>query len=150
MFTAQAAKERIRIRQDAERLRASIRCDRDRVLQVLTNLIANAIKFVGPGGSVEVGGFLDGLEAVVFVRDEGPGIAAEDLPHVFDQYWQAKGTGAQKKGIGLGLAIAKGIVEAHGGRIWADSTAGRGATFFFSLPMAPSSKNVGADLRKGS
>jgi PAS domain S-box-containing protein len=135
MFADVAAEKQIHLQSAAEPLRAPIRCDRDRVMQVLSNLIGNAIKFTGSGGQVAIGGAPEGAHAVFFVRDGGPGIHAEDLPHVFDRYWQAKGTGAQKKGLGLGLAIAKGIVEAHGGRIWADSVAGRGTTFFFSLPL---------------
>jgi PAS domain S-box-containing protein len=135
MFADLAAEKQIHLQSAAEPLRAPIRCDRDRAMQVLSNLIGNAIKFTGSGGQVAIGGAPEGAHAVFFVRDGGPGIHAEDLPHVFDRYWQAKGTGAQKKGLGLGLAIAKGIVEAHGGRIWADSVAGRGTTFFFSLPL---------------
>jgi signal transduction histidine kinase len=73
---------------------------------------------------------------VIYVADEGPGIDAEDLPHVFDAYWQGKRSRASREGVGLGLAIARGIVEAHGGRIWVDSVMGEGATFSFSLPIA--------------
>ena len=68
------------------------------------------------------------------VTDRGPGIAAEQLPHIFDRYWQVKETA--QLGTGLGLAIAKGIVEAHGGRIWVESEVGKGTTFFFTLPVA--------------
>jgi PAS domain S-box-containing protein len=115
----------------------TISCDRARVVQVLSNLLGNALKFVPRGLGVEVGGYPAGREAVIFVRDEGPGIPAESLPHVFDRYWQAeRAHGAHRKnGIGLGLAIVKGIVEGHGGRLWAESPPGRGATFAFSLPL---------------
>jgi signal transduction histidine kinase len=67
------------------------------------------------------------------VTDTGPGIPAEQLPHVFGQFWQARG--ADHRGIGLGLAIAKGIVEAHEGRIWVESTLGEGSSFYFTLPV---------------
>jgi signal transduction histidine kinase len=67
------------------------------------------------------------------VKDTGAGISAEDLPHVFDRFWQAA-AGAGRKGAGLGLSISKGIVEAHGGRIWVESAAGEGSTFYFSIP----------------
>jgi signal transduction histidine kinase len=79
---------------------------------------------------------------VVAVEDTGPGIAPENLPHVFNPYWQARQTA--RLGAGLGLAIAKGIVEAHGGRIWAVSTPGRGSTFAFALPVAVDAGEGGA------
>jgi signal transduction histidine kinase len=69
-----------------------------------------------------------------WVADTGAGIAAEDVPHVFDRFWQARRGG--RRGAGLGLPIVKGIVEAHGGRIWVESAAGRGSTFFFTMPAA--------------
>jgi signal transduction histidine kinase len=110
-------------------------CDRGRVVQVLSNLLGNALKFVPPGRGIEVGGYRAGREAVIFVRDEGPGLRPNDLPHLFDRYWQAEQKHA-KRGIGLGLTIVKGIVEGHGGRVWAESPPGQGATFSFSLPLA--------------
>ena len=108
--------------------------DRERVLQVLANLAGNAVKFTPAGGRVEVRAEGGEGEVRVSVRDSGPGIAPDDLPHVFDRFWQARST--RRAGAGLGLAIAKGIVEAHGGRISAESTAGEGSTFAFTLPVA--------------
>jgi PAS domain S-box-containing protein len=109
------------------------RADERQIIRVFSNLVGNALKFTPPGGRVEIcGERLDG-EALFTVRDNGPGIASDHLPHVFDRYWQARQ--GDRRGIGLGLAIAKGIVEAHGGRIWADSTPGEGATFYFTLPF---------------
>jgi signal transduction histidine kinase len=108
--------------------------DRERVLQVLANLAGNAVKFTPSGGRVEVSAAREGDEVRVAVRDTGPGIAAEDLPYVFDRFWQARST--RRAGAGLGLAIARGIVEAHGGRIGAESTVGEGSTFAFTLPVA--------------
>jgi signal transduction histidine kinase len=108
--------------------------DRERVLQVLANLAGNAVKFTPSGGRVEVSAAREGDEVRVAVHDTGPGIAAEDLSYVFDRFWQARST--RRAGAGLGLAIAKGIVEAHGGRISAESTAGEGSTFAFTLPVA--------------
>ncbi|HEX6908930.1 MAG TPA: hybrid sensor histidine kinase/response regulator [Longimicrobium sp.] len=108
--------------------------DRERVGQVLANLVGNAVKFTPPGGRVSVQACADGAEARVVVADTGPGIAAEHLPHVFDRFWQARGT--RRAGAGLGLAIARGIVEAHGGRIRVESEPGAGTRFFFSLPFA--------------
>jgi PAS domain S-box-containing protein len=110
--------------------------DRDRLLQVFENLIGNAMKFTRSGGRITVGAEARDHEVLFWVRDTGAGISAEDLPHVFDRYWQAA-AGAGRLGAGLGLAITKGIVEAHGGRIWVESTAGQGSSFYFSIPTAP-------------
>jgi signal transduction histidine kinase len=109
-------------------------CDRERVLQVLGNLISNAIKFTPEGGSVMVGAEPMDDEIVFFVRDSGAGISPKQLPHVFDRFWQA--TPKSRLGSGLGLTIAKGVVEALGGRIWLESRLGEGTTFFFTLPLA--------------
>jgi PAS domain S-box-containing protein len=106
--------------------------DHDRLLQVFENLIGNAIKFTGGGGMITVGARSIGDEILLWVTDTGAGIGVEDLPHVFDRFWQAKA--AEGRGAGLGLPIAKGIVEAHRGRMWVESTRGRGTTFFFTLP----------------
>jgi signal transduction histidine kinase len=109
-----------------------LHADRDRVLQVLSNLLGNAIKFSREGSTIEVRAEA-GDGAVLFaVTDSGVGVAPEQLPHLFDRYWQAKREG--RLGIGLGLSIAKGVVEAHGGKIWAESELGKGSTFYFTLP----------------
>jgi signal transduction histidine kinase len=104
--------------------------DRARVVQVLGNLIGNAVRYGGPGTRVTVSGRVDGDEVRLSVADNGPGIPAPQLAHVFESYW----TGQQRKGTGLGLAIVRGIVEAHGGRVWAESEVGRGTTFHLALP----------------
>ena len=108
------------------------RFDRGRIRQVLVNLVDNAQRFTAPGGSVTVCAAPRGEEVLVSVRDTGTGIRAAELPHVFERSWQA-GTN-DRRGLGLGLYICKGIVEAHGGRIWASSEVGRGSEFFFTLP----------------
>lgn len=108
--------------------------DRERVLQVFANLIGNAIKFTPKGGQISLHACQENAEVRFTIADTGPGIPAEHLEHVFDRYWQAKSTA--KLGAGLGLSIAKGIVEAHGGRIWAESPPGSGAQFNFTLPVA--------------
>jgi signal transduction histidine kinase len=105
--------------------------DRERVMQVLANLGGNAVKFTPAGGAVELRAEREADAVRVSCTDTGPGIAAEDLPHVFDRFWQARST--RRAGAGLGLAIAKGIVEAHGGEITAESTPGEGSTFSFTL-----------------
>ena len=110
----------------------SVCADVHRVQQVLSNLIGNAVKFTPRGGRIVVRCSRAPREVRFEVRDTGPGIPAEYLPHVFGQFWQA--SRSDRRGIGLGLAIAKGIVEAHGGKIWVESEPGEGSSFFFTLP----------------
>jgi PAS domain S-box-containing protein len=108
--------------------------DRGRVLQILYNLVGNAIKFTPAPGTITLRVKQVDEEVVFAVSDTGPGIPAESLPRVFDRFWQAQQ--ARQGGAGLGLAIVKGLVEAHGGRIWVESEEGRGCTFSFTLPCA--------------
>jgi signal transduction histidine kinase/ActR/RegA family two-component response regulator len=111
-----------------------IEADEERLLEVLENLIGNAVKFTGSGGSITLGAALRENEILFWVKDNGSGIAPEELPHVFDRFWQAKK--AQRRGTGLGLTISKGIVEAHRGRIWAESAPNHGTTMSFTIPCA--------------
>jgi PAS domain S-box-containing protein len=106
--------------------------DRDRVFQVLTNLVGNAVKFTPEGGTVTVRAAPARNTVVFSVSDTGPGLRPDDVPHIFDRFWQAMRTATQ--GSGLGLPIAKGIVEAHGGTIWVESEPGVGTTVYFTLP----------------
>jgi PAS domain S-box-containing protein len=108
--------------------------DKERLLQVLSNLIGNAVKFTREGGNITLRAESTAELVCFSVSDTGQGISPEQMPHLFDRYWQAKKDG--RMGIGLGLSIAKGIVEAHGGSIWAESTLGKGTTFHFTLPRA--------------
>ena len=110
----------------------TLRCDRDRLLQVLSNILGNAIKFTDAGGVVTLDVDVTGDEARFVVRDGGCGIAPDHLPHVFDRYWQG-GPRARRRGSGLGLFIARGIVEAHHGRIAIDSELGGGTTVTLQL-----------------
>jgi PAS domain S-box-containing protein len=113
-----------------------VHADRERVLQVLSNIIGNAIKFTPAGGTISIGAKADGGSARFSISDSGPGVPQDQLPHLFDRYWQAKPRAG--RGIGLGLSIAKGIVDAHAGQIWAESEPGRGTTLHFTLPALES------------
>jgi signal transduction histidine kinase len=124
----------LELRVDLDREVPDILGDRDRLLQVFENLIGNAIKFTNAGGCITVGATSRDQEVIFRVADTGPGIAPENLPRVFDRFWQA--TSTNRQGAGLGLPITKGIVEAHGGRIWVESTPHRGTKFSFTIPKA--------------
>ena len=129
-----ATSSSVELRLDVENDVPEVWGQHDRLLQVFENLIGNAIKFTTAGGRITVGAASNDQEVVFWVADSGAGIAPDDLPHVFDRFWQA--TRGDRRGAGLGLPITKGIVEAHGGHIWVESTLGRGSTFFFSIPRA--------------
>jgi PAS domain S-box-containing protein len=120
-----------------------IRADRDRLLQVFENLIGNAVKFTAPGGRIVAGAEPRSEDVLFWVQDNGAGIAPEKLPHLFGRLWQINGDG--RHSAGLGLPIVKGIVEAHGGRVWAESTPGHGSTFFFTIPRVPPAEKTGAE-----
>lgn len=109
--------------------------DPARVQQVFSNLLGNAIKFTPGGGHITLRAERASGEVRFAVTDTGPGIPTDQVPHIFGRFWQ--GNRGDRRGIGLGLAIAKGIVEAHGGRIWVESRLGEGSTFFFTVPAVP-------------
>jgi len=110
-----------------------IMADEIRIEQVLSNLISNAIKYA-PGGLITISGQPRAEEVIICVSDEGPGIAAGDMPHIFDRFYRAPETSRKTQGAGLGLYLARAIVEAHNGRMWADPKTTRGARVCFSLP----------------
>lgn len=124
----------IRIVHEEEESPLPLRCDRGRVLQVLSNLIGNALRYTPDGGTIALSAHRDGDDVVFSVRDEGPGIAEEAKARLFERFWRAEHE-RSREGAGLGLYIVKGIVEAHGGRIWVESTLGHGSTFRFALPI---------------
>jgi len=111
-----------------------VSADRDRVMQVLSNLIGNSLKHA-KGSPIDLAVERQGRQAVISVKDGGPGITPTELPHVFDRYWSGS-RASRRGGAGLGLAIAKGIVSAHGGDIVVESHLGEGARFRFTLPIA--------------
>jgi signal transduction histidine kinase len=127
--------ERSGVRVVVHRPEASLRlrCDRNRLIQMLSNLAGNALKFTPEGGQVTVRATQEDTRVHLSVSDTGPGIAPEELPHIFDRYWRAQ-SASRTAGVGLGLAIVKGIVEAHGGSVHAESRPGEGSTFRVLLP----------------
>jgi signal transduction histidine kinase len=135
MMSARAAADDVALVTHVDPLTPLVSADGARVVQVLTNLVSNAIKFTPAGGRVTIGAAPRGTEVLLSVGDTGAGIAAEHLEHVFDRFWQHRGEG-RRRGSGLGLAIARGIVAAHGGRIWVESSVGGGSTFHFTLLAA--------------
>jgi signal transduction histidine kinase len=136
LFKTQAATSSIALRYDAGDDVPPVYADHHRVAQVLSNLIGNSMKFTPADGRITMRAARKGDHVLFTVSDTGPGIPQKNLNDIFNPYWQAKRTA--RLGAGLGLPIAKGIVEAHGGRIWAESEPGRGTTFYFTLPVARS------------
>lgn len=116
-----------------------VMADRERIRQAVSNLVGNAVKFSAPGTEILVRVGLLGKELVFSVSDHGIGMNAEQLAHAFDRFWQSSRT--DRQGAGLGLAITKGIIDAHGGRIWAESSPGKESTFYFTLPIAVEEQN---------
>ncbi len=115
---------------------SSVLADRDRLAQVMGNLLSNAFRYVSRGGRIGVRVEEQGQKIIVYLTDDGPGIPSEDLPHLFERFW--RGDQARRQAIGgsgLGLTIARSLIEAHGGRIWAHSIEGEGSTFAFALPV---------------
>lgn len=131
IFLPLADAKGVHLRGDVAGDNFSVTCEQERLVQVLSNLIGNSIKFTPAHGTVTVSVRRDAELVRFSVTDTGVGIAADLLPRIFERYWKAKSGG---EGSGLGLFIARGIIEAHGGRIWADSTQGHGCAFHFTLP----------------
>jgi len=138
--TAQLGQDEVRLNADVHDLLPEVRGDAERLRQVLTNLIDNAIKYSPVGGEVELRAYQEDGLVRVDVRDRGPGIASEDQKLIFEKFGRVTGTGATRPGTGLGLFIARSIAEAHGGALEVDSAPDQGATFTLELPLegAPS------------
>ena len=119
---------------DIEVDHVEVMCDRNRILQVLGNLLGNAIKFCEAGDAVTLSAEVKDTEALVAVSDTGPGIPRDELPKIFEAYRTIHEGPERRVGTGLGLYITKGIIERHGGRVWVESKVGTGSTFFFTLP----------------
>jgi signal transduction histidine kinase len=133
---AEAQMQDVEIRLQIPTQLRAVYIDPDRILQVLSNLIANGLRFSPQGGELHISATDMKSGLVIGVQDDGPGIPPEDLPYVFDRFYKGDKSRhrGESAGSGLGLAIAKSIVEGHGGQIWAESQAGQGATVFFTLP----------------
>jgi len=139
MLRPLASGSTIRLESNVEEGLPPVLADAARIQQVLSNLVGNAVKFTPRNGRVSITAEPIEGEVRFGVIDTGPGIPAEQLPHIFGRFWQAKPS--DRRGIGLGLAIAKGIVEAHNGKIWVESHVGLGSTFYFTLPTATPTAN---------
>jgi signal transduction histidine kinase len=135
MFRSSSEQRGIELIEEQATESRRVRCDRDRVLQVLTNLLSNALKYTRQGGKVTLSAKRTDDQLRVEVRDTGIGIAPDQIPHLFDRFWQARG---RHDGAGLGLYIARGIVVAHGTELAVDSSVGVGSAFSFALPLAGS------------
>ncbi len=123
-----------------------VHADYERIRMVLTNLVSNAVKYSPNGGTIRVGARSDGENALVFVSDQGSGIPSEEQERIFDRFYRVDNRlRRETQGTGLGLYVARAIVEAHGGRIWVRSQLGRGSQFFFSLPLAHRQITVNAE-----
>ena len=133
-FCPLAAKRQVHLAAVPPEDGVAVRADPLRVSQLVGNLVGNAIKFTPEHGSVTIRAAADGNHVAFHIADTGPGVAQADMRHLFDNFWQARRN--DHRGVGLGLAIAKGIVEAHGGKIWCESAPGQGSTFSFTLPRA--------------
>lgn len=131
-FEGQAAERELQLTAALSPELPKIYCDRDRLLQVLSNLVGNATKAVPAGGSITLSVAARAGELLFVVSDNGMGISAEDILRLFERYW--RGDESLHKGAGLGLAISRGIINAHGGRIWVESELGNGASFLFTIP----------------
>ena len=131
-FAPAAAQKAIRLERQTIPIDLELRVDRERLLQVLSNLVGNALKFTPSGGVVQLRATSVAGGVRFEVRDSGPGIASENRARVFERYWRSASHSEQ--GVGLGLYIVKGIVEAHRGRIWVESELGMGSSFIFEIP----------------
>ncbi|MHB1319277.1 MAG: sensor histidine kinase [Anaerolineae bacterium] len=136
-YRPRAAEQGITLTASADEALPVVAADSGRVAQVLGNLLSNALRHTPPGGKITLQAVQEGAFVRLGVTDSGPGIAPDDLPHIFDRFYRGDASRHRESGgSGLGLGIARSLVEAQGGRIWAESPPGSGATFWFTLPLA--------------
>ena len=115
--------------------------DQGKILQVMENLLTNAVKFSPKGSLIQVICEMSEREVQISVKDQGCGMTPEQVERVFDKFYRVDSSNTAKQGLGLGMSIAKNIVEAHGGRIWVESELGKGTTVSFTLPLGPENSN---------
>jgi signal transduction histidine kinase len=152
VFFPVAEERSIELEQSVEPRGLCVSADRDKLVRALTNLVGNAFKFTAPGGKVSIRAEEQAGRACISVSDTGRGIPEEQVAHLFNRYWQGEAVQAvERRGVGLGLAITKSIVDAHGGTIEVASRVGEGSTFTVVLPMHADSASLpgqeGAALR---
>jgi signal transduction histidine kinase len=136
-FSELAQQSGVRLEGSADPSIDPVVMDLGRMGRVLNNLVGNAVRHTPPGGHVTIHAKTDGERVKVSIRDTGEGIQPEDLPHIFERFYRGeKSRSRASGGAGLGLAIARGIVEAHGGKITVESAPGQGSTFIFTLPKS--------------
>jgi two-component system phosphate regulon sensor histidine kinase PhoR len=133
-LTPQADRKQITIKTELSPGLPTAQADRERIQQVIGNILHNAIKFTPEKGQITISTAVDGNSVVTRIKDTGIGISRDDLVHIFERFFKADKSRTHE-GSGLGLAIAKHIIQAHNGQIWVESQEGRGSTFGFSLPI---------------
>jgi two-component system sensor histidine kinase VicK len=135
MLQGQIRSKQLTVRTDIAASLPALRANPIRLRQVLDNVVGNAIKYSYPGGEIHVSIRSEENQVILQVTDQGPGIPAGDQPHIFDKFYRGANITSDVEGSGLGLAIVKNIVEKQQGRIWVESTEGKGSSFFIVLPV---------------
>jgi signal transduction histidine kinase len=135
-FNLEAELRGINFKVELEQDLPEVYVDPQRIAQVISNLLQNALRYTPSGGSITLKGSRNGNEVLIQISDTGKGIKKQDLPYVFERFYRGEKSRSRKEGgMGLGLAIAKSFIHAHKGKIWVESEEGRGTTFFFTLPV---------------
>jgi signal transduction histidine kinase len=134
MHSERASRSGVELALQTEPEEITVTADERRVRQIVFNLLSNAVKFTPAEGRIDISAHLENGNVEVTVADTGPGIAAEELEKIFEEFEQTS-EGKQAEGTGLGLPLSRKLVELHGGRLWAESQAGHGSTFRFTLPV---------------
>jgi two-component system NtrC family sensor kinase len=135
MLQGQIKSKQIKVQTDIASTIPALRANPTRLRQVLDNVVGNAIKYSQNNGEVKISIHSEGDQIILQVVDQGPGISPADQPHIFDKFYRGSNISSDIAGSGLGLAIVKTIVESHQGRIWLESTIGKGSSFFIVLPI---------------